>query len=155
MSKKRFRSQFEKNFALFLDSKGIKYEFETTDYDYWLPVPSARCNSCNSEDIYVQKWYTPDFILPNGIVIETKGKFTGPMRTKMKSVIDQHPDEDIRIVFMYNNKLSKRWPRYSDWCEAHNIKYHVVEKPKQPEIPESWLQRTRKPLRQTKERSEK
>jgi hypothetical protein len=47
------------------------------------------------------KTYTPDFELPNGIIIEAKGRFrTAEERTKMICVKAQHPELDIRFLFM-------------------------------------------------------
>jgi len=43
--------------------------------------------------------YTPDFLLPNGILIETKGRFTVEDRKKHLEIQKQHPHLDIRFVF--------------------------------------------------------
>lgn len=81
--------------------------------------------------------YIPDFILPNGIVIEFKGKLDRTVREKMALVFEQNPDLDIRLVFMRNNKISKTSKtRYSDWCDKRGIKYHVSEEGK---IPDEWI----------------
>lgn len=81
--------------------------------------------------------YTPDFLLPNGIYVEAKGNFDRNSRSKMALVIEQHPDKDIRMLFMRNNYISKKSKtKYSDWCEIRNIKYHVSA---MGNIPEEWL----------------
>jgi hypothetical protein len=43
--------------------------------------------------------YTPDLTLPNGVIIETKGRFLTADRQKHVYVKTQHPDLDIRFVF--------------------------------------------------------
>lgn len=79
--------------------------------------------------------YTPDFELPNGIIIESKGRFVVADRKKHLLVQKQHPDLDIRFVF-YNsrgkiNKGSKT--TYGMWCDKHGFLY--ADKL----IPEEWI----------------
>lgn len=78
--------------------------------------------------------YTPDFILPNGIVIETKGEFSLEDRKKHLLIKQQYPDLDLRFVFSNpNSKIRKGSPTtYAMWCEAHGFLY--AEKT----IPQSW-----------------
>lgn len=79
--------------------------------------------------------YTPDFVLPNGIVVESKGLFVGEDRDKMLLVIAQHPAIDIRMVFSNAKaKLRKGSPTtYAAWCEKHDIPWaHKT-------IPLAWL----------------
>lgn len=83
--------------------------------------------------------YKPDFVLPNGIFIETKGRFTGPDRAKHLLVRKQHPELDIRLLFMSNNKLhpgSKT--RYLDWAEKNGFKAAVGD------VPQEWLDEANK-----------
>lgn len=67
--------------------------------------------------------YTPDFVLPNGIVIETKGYFPPDERKKMLLVHKQHPDIDIRIVLYAPtrtiSKISKT--TYAIWCTKNGL----------------------------------
>ena len=53
----KFRSKFEKKFADWLEDQGIAYEYESIKIPYQRKVSK----------------YTPDFILPNGIIVEVKG----------------------------------------------------------------------------------
>ena len=71
------------------------------------------------------KTYTPDFELPNGIIIETKGRFTAADRFKHLSVKEQHPELDIRFVFSNPQaKLSKgAKSTYAQWCDKHGFLY--------------------------------
>lgn len=43
--------------------------------------------------------YTPDFLLPNGIIVETKGLWQATDRAKHELVRAQYPELDIRLVF--------------------------------------------------------
>lgn len=81
------------------------------------------------------KIYTPDFKLPNGIIIETKGRFTPSDRFKHLRVKKLHPDLDIRFVFTNPKaKLSKgAKSTYADWCDKHGFLY-AKEK-----IPLEWI----------------
>ena len=79
--------------------------------------------------------YTPDFVLPNGIIIETKGRFTVADRRKHKCIKKQHPDLDIRFVFTNSKcKLQKgAKTSYAQWCIKHGFQYYDRI------IPEDWL----------------
>lgn len=69
--------------------------------------------------------YTPDFCLPNGIIIETKGLFLPADRTKHLLIQSQIPNLDIRFVFNNPNaRLSKKSKTtYAEWCIKHHFKY--------------------------------
>ena len=69
--------------------------------------------------------YTPDFVLPNGIYLECKGLWEPEDRRKIKAVIEQHPEIDLRMVFQAPfNKISKKSKTtYAKWCDKHNIKW--------------------------------
>jgi len=85
---------------------------------------------------YIQKKkYTPDFILPNGIIIEVKGFFDADERRKHIDIKKQYPDLDIRFVFLRNNKVRKGAKMtYSSWCEKNGFKYSFGT------IPDEWLE---------------
>ena len=68
--------------------------------------------------------YIPDFkIIKNNIYIEAKGKLTWEDREKMIWVKEQHPDKDIRILFMNaSNKIRKGSPTtYGDWATKNGF----------------------------------
>lgn len=112
-----FRSGFEHMIATLLDQAGVEYEYESVKIKYETK-PSV---------------YTPDFILPNGVIIEAKGRFTASDRTKHELIKAQHPELDIRFVFQYNNPIRKgSKTRYSDWCDKRGFLYAFNE------IPEEW-----------------
>ena len=83
------------------------------------------------------RMYTPDFVLPNGIIIETKGRFTVADRRKHLLIKKQHPKLDIRFVFENeNNKLRKgSKTSYGKWCEKNGFLYCTRV------IPEKWLKK--------------
>lgn len=101
-----FRSGLEERVADLLVELGVKYEYESTKVPYTI--------SYN---------YTPDFLLPNGIYLETKGYWDDKDRRKMRNVKQQHPELDIRMVFQSPfNKISKRSKTtYAKYCERLNI----------------------------------
>ena len=77
------------------------------------------------EDL-MYRTYTPDFILPNGIIIESKGRFVAADRRKHIAIKKQHPKLDIRFVF-YNsrNKLNKgAKSTYQNWCDKYGFRYY-------------------------------
>lgn len=82
-----------------------------------------------------KKRYTPDFVLWNGIVIETKGQFKTADRQKHVFVQDQYPDIDIRFVFSNpNQRIRKGSPTtYAMWCDKNGFKYAKRL------IPAAWL----------------
>jgi hypothetical protein len=79
--------------------------------------------------------YSPDFVLPNGIIIETKGRFVTADRQKHLLVKEQYPDLDIRFVFSNSRtRISKQSKTtYAAWANTKGFKY--ADKL----IPLSWL----------------
>lgn len=122
------RSGLEKRTAQYLDSKKVEYEYEVMVIDYEVPAKVHK--------------YKPDFILPNGVIVECKGRFDAATRQKMAYVIEQNPDLDIRLLFMRDNTISKTSKtKYSDWCEKRGIKYHVSA---DGHVPADWLKKKKK-----------
>ena len=117
----KYRSGFEQTLANQLQRSGVAFEYETIKLEYRKIAT-----------------YTPDFILPNGIIIEAKGLWTVEDRTKHLLVREQHPHLDIRLVFMNAfNKIRKGSnTTYARWCEKKNIIYANKQ------IPKSWLSPT-------------
>jgi hypothetical protein len=115
-----YRSWLEADTAYQLKKQKIKFEYETQKIVYVVPAQTHV--------------YTPDFVLPNGIIVETKGIWSADDRKKMGLIKEQHPDIDVRMVFGLDNKISKNSKtRYSTWCEKRGIKYAIGS------IPEEWL----------------
>ncbi len=116
-----YRSGLEETLGLQLERAGVPFTFETEKIAYQKPASNHK--------------YTPDFILPNGIIIESKGRFVTADRQKHLLVKKQHPDKDIRFVFSNSRqKISKgSKTSYADWCEKYGFKY--ADKV----IPQAWL----------------
>lgn len=85
--------------------------------------------------------YTPDFILPNNIVVEAKGIFDVEDRKKHLLIREQFPALDIRFVFSNpNHKLYKgAKTTYADWCDKHHFKYAKAL------IPSAWFDEAFRP----------
>ena len=117
-SNNRYRSGFESKLANQLKRSGVDFEYETLKIEY------RKVST-----------YTPDFILPNGIIIEAKGVWTVEDRKKHLLVREQHPHLDIRLVFMNAaNKIRKGSDTtYACWCEKKGIIYANKI------IPKTWL----------------
>ena len=118
---KGYRSGLEVGLAEALTHIGINGEYEQHKIKYTKPATNHT--------------YKPDFRLPNGIFIETKGRFVAEDRKKHILIKDQHPELDIRFVFQNSkNKIRKGSnTTYADWCEKYGFKY--ADKT----IPETWL----------------
>ena len=88
-----------------------------------------------SYEVNETRTYTPDFELPNGIIIESKGRFVAADRKKHLLIQKQHPLLDIRFVFSNSkakiNKGSKT--SYADWCNKFGFLY--ADKL----IPKGWI----------------
>ena len=69
------------------------------------------------------KKYLPDFLLPNGIFLEVKGRFKLEDRKKHLFIKEMYPDLDIRFVFDNpNGKLNKGGKSsYADWCTKNGF----------------------------------
>lgn len=116
-----YRSGLEETLGLQLERAGVPFAFEKRKIAYTKPETNHK--------------YTPDFELPNGIIIESKGRFVVADRQKHLLVKKQHPELDIRFVFSSSKqKISKgSKTTYADWCEKHGFKY--ADKL----IPQAWL----------------
>lgn len=118
-----YRSGLESKVSAQLNEAGVSFEYETFKIEY---------------QVNETRKYTPDFRLPNGIIVETKGRFVAADRKKHLLVQQQHPDLDIRFVFSNSKaKLNKgAKSTYADWCIKHGFLY--ADKT----IPEDWLSET-------------
>lgn len=130
------RSKYEDTLTANLDNNNKEYHYEEFYLEYT-----------------VKHKYTPDFVLPNGIIVEAKGgeccfvpvgkkvgfylaSLDSEARGKMLKVKRQYPELDIRFVFPKDFKLEglKTTPKASKWCEKNGFKYHIGNT-----IPESWF----------------
>lgn len=116
-----FRSGLEDTISTQLKNAGVEAKYEPFRIQYIQPERKAH--------------YTPDFVLPNGIIIETKGRFITKDRQKHVFLKEQHPDLDIRFVFSNpNNRISKgSQTTYGLWCKKHGFQFAAKL------IPAEWI----------------
>lgn len=123
-----YRSGLEQKNMEMLESKGIKGQYEMWSIPYVIPASNHK--------------YTPDIILPNGIIIETKGLWDSEDRKKHLLIREQMPELDIRLVFSSSrSKLYKGSPTsYGEWAEKHGILFADRL------IPVEWLKEPKKEI---------
>ena len=115
----KYRSGLEEKVADLLSELGISYEYESKKIPY-----------------VIQHNYTPDFILPNHVVLECKGYWEAADRRKIKTIVKDNPDIDLRMVFQapYNTISKKSKTTYAQWCENLGIPWTSFYN-----IPLDWL----------------
>ena len=101
-----------------------------------------ECMKVEWEDL-AYRTYTPDFLLPNGIIIETKCRFTPEDRRKHLLIKKQHPDLDIRFVFSNSKSKLRKGAKttYGSWCERHGFLYSDKD------VPQEWIDAKKKPAK--------
>lgn len=116
-----YRSGLEERVGRELEEQGVSFTYEDLVIKYEKPAKVAK--------------YTPDFLLANGTIIETKGRFLTADRQKHLLVKLQHPDLDIRFVFSSSKqRISKQSKTtYADWCIKNGFKFADTS------IPKEWL----------------
>lgn len=121
-----YRSGFEHKISEQLEQQNINPQYETTVVKYTIPARDSK--------------YTVDFTLPNGILVETKGRWMPDDRKKHLLVKEQHPELDIRIVFQSAKSKLRKGSKttYADYCDKHGIQW--AEKT----IPQSWIDEEKK-----------
>ena len=115
-----YRSGLEHKVALNLKEQKIVYLYEAIKIEW--------------EDL-AYRTYTPDFVLHNGLIIETKGMFTAADRRKHIAIKKQHPKLDIRFVFENSRRKLRKGAKssYAEWCIRYGFLYYDRI------IPEDWL----------------
>ncbi len=121
-----FRSGLEEETSKFLTDNGAKFTYEEMKIKYLQPA--------------TERQYTPDFVLENGIIIETKGRFLVADRKKHLLIKRQHPHLDIRFVFSNSKQKLNKASRttYADWCIKNGFQYADKE------VPVHWIKERRK-----------
>ena len=113
----KFRSDFEGLVADMLEKQYVEYVFEPYRINY-----------------QVEKKYKPDFILPNGIIIEAKGWFKTEDQRKHKLIKAQHPEIDIRFVFQrLKSKVQGGRFTCQEWSEKYDFQFAEAI------VPNSWI----------------
>lgn len=127
-NKGTYRSGLEEVNSDLLESFFIDPKYEQFYLEY--VVPESRHK------------YTPDFVLPNGIIIETKGIWDAEDRKKHLLIKQQHPELDIRFVFSRSKTPIYKGSKttYASFCEANGYLYADKK------IPEEWLKESPKSI---------
>jgi len=116
-----YRSGLEEDLDAVLKENNIDGEYEKHKIKYTIPTTDHT--------------YTPDFKLPNGIYIETKGRLVLADMKKHILIKQQHPHLDIRFVFQ-NSKAKIRkgsTTTYAMWADKHGFRWANKT------IPLDWL----------------
>ncbi|WP_197421532.1 hypothetical protein [Sphingobium sp. CCH11-B1] len=123
------RSGLEDKTMADLAERGVPFRYEEVRVSYEKPASSHK--------------YTPDFILPNGVIVETKGLFDSDDRKKHELIRKQHPALDIRFVFSRSASPIRKGSKttYGSWCAKLGIPY--ADKA----IPQAWIDEPDDPAR--------
>jgi hypothetical protein len=115
-----YRSGLEDDISEDLKQRGVAFGYETMKIKWVL---------------HKNKSYTPDFILPNGVIVESKGRFTVDDRMKHLEIKKQHPELDIRFVFSNSRAKIRKGSKTTlgMWAEKHGFIYADKR------IPDEWL----------------
>lgn len=118
-----YHSPLEEEIATELRELGVEFEFEPRSKKIFFTQPAKK------------RSYLPDFILGNGIIIETKGEFLTADRQKHLMIQEQHPELDIRFVFSNPNTRINKGSKttYAKWCDKYGFKWSKQH------IPLAWI----------------
>lgn len=108
-----YRSKFELDIAKWLESEGIKFEYEPCKLNYIVPESAHK--------------YTPDWRV-NGestIVWESKGNLTARDRKKLIHVRDSNPNVTIRIILQNASVKIRKGSKtsFGDWCDKFGFEW--------------------------------
>jgi hypothetical protein len=119
----KFRSKYEEKLYNNVEERGLAVSYEPFSVPY-----------------LVKGNYYPDFVLPNGIIVEAKGYFDSRARAKMVAVKKHNPDLDIRMLFMNSRTKLRKGSKltYADWCEKYGYQYADGM------IPSEWFEESNK-----------
>lgn len=116
-----WRSGLEQKTQEDLTARGVPFRYEDIKFRYKKPETAHT--------------YTPDFILPNGVIVETKGLFDIEDRKKHTLLKQQHPNLDVRFVFSRSKSPLRKGAKstYGDWCLKHGFQFADKS------IPQAWI----------------
>jgi len=111
------KSGFERTIVANLNMRKVEHTYEELRLPYTL----------NGE-------YRPDFVIKStGIIVEAKGYLDRDSKRKMVAVKQQHPDLDIRFLFMYaDKKMPGSKQTHAQWATKNGFKWA------EGEIPDDW-----------------
>lgn len=127
---KKYRNDLERKVAKQLKEAGIAFAYEADFIPYTVPAREHK--------------YLPDFRVPGGIIIESKGHFgylgrsdsSAEERKKYALIKEQHPDLDIRFVFSRASAPIYKGSKttHGKWATDHNFKWADNGR-----IPPEWI----------------
>lgn len=146
-------SDYERAILDDLTERGYSYLYESIErarFYYATPVPNGLCEGCGNTNsgIVQQRYRTLDLVLPNGIIVEVKGRFTAVNRTYMRHIKRCNQGADIRMMFMEDAWMTKDHKRrYSDFCRVNGIPCAFGDPRRNPGtkaygvggIPQEWI----------------
>ena len=114
-----YKSGFERTLAANLSARKIKFTYESKQIPYRL-----------------ERTYNPDFeMVDHGFFIEAKGLLDRESKAKMIAVKKQHPNLDIRFVFMdADKKIPGSKQTHGQWATKNGFVWAHRE------IPEGWFE---------------
>ena len=117
-----YRSGLQEKNSKLLESFGINPKYEEFYLTYTIPETKHK--------------YTPDFVLPNGLIIQTKGVWDSQDRKKHLLIKQQNPELDIRFIFSRSKTPIYKGSKttYAAFCQKNGFKY--ADKV----IPAAWLE---------------
>ena len=116
-----YKSGLEATIAQQLTDAEVPFEYEAWRYEYEIPAS--------------MHYYTPDYFLGNGIIVETKGYWAPDDRKKMALIKDQWPDEDIRMLFSNSRTPIRKGSKTTYGDVATKLGIPFADKT----IPPQWL----------------
>lgn len=114
-----YKSGFERTLAAALSLRSVLFKYEDTVLPYTL-----------------SREYNPDFhLIKNNIFVEAKGLLDRDSKAKMVAVKKQHPDVDIRFVFMNaDKKVPGSKQTHGEWATKNGFVWADRE------IPAAWYE---------------
>lgn len=144
MGRYDYRSGYEHLIAEDLNERGISFDYEKEVLKFRSRVRNGICSKCDCKAVFQRRTYTPDFVIlrkhPLGIdykrtklYVEAKGILDSKTRSKMRAVLKDNPDIDLRIMFD-GKAHHKRGKENAAWCEKYGFIYTFGTI-----VPEDWL----------------
>ncbi|OYV33229.1 MAG: hypothetical protein B7Z80_24715 [Rhodospirillales bacterium 20-64-7] len=114
-----FKSGWERTLAAQLSTSGVEWDYEKVELPYIL-----------------NGTYHPDFrLIKSGILIEAKGLLDRESKRKMVAVKKQHPELDIRFLFMQGDKkIPGSKQTHGEWARKNGFPWA------EGRIPNEWFE---------------
>jgi hypothetical protein len=105
------RSKLEERFEQIIKPSGVLYGYEITKIPYTIPESSHQ--------------YIADWTFPNKLYIETKGYLSDyTERRKYVMLKEQHPELDLRFVFVNPKKLCGGTKMtHGEWADKYGFQW--------------------------------